>query len=134
MPQSSLSFPDDLEALIAQYTTNANTDDNLTEDRDAAISNAFFEFANAKRIQYRNVLTFDQDTKACNVHTGGIIWETSYILLEHLKQEQQRLGRCVELGAGDYDLALSTFIEHTKLIRFLPRIEAIRGDTPGEDS
>ena len=38
------------------------------------------------------------------------------------------------ISAGDYDLAQTTFVEHTTLIRFMPRIDAIGGETPMENS
>lgn len=52
-------------------------------------------------------ITIQQDVSACLQHTGGIVWETSYLLLTYLielfrqQSNQERLGtRVLELGAG----------------------------------
>jgi hypothetical protein len=95
-------------------TTSLVYQDTLEQYQDDA-STAFFELANASEIIYRvnnNAsisLKFKQDISACGQHTGGIIWETSYLLLEyllHCHSQQQRqhaqasLGRVLEVGAG----------------------------------
>jgi hypothetical protein len=45
-------------------------------------------------------MIFQQDTSACGQHTGGIIWESSYLLLQFLTTQNTKLGTTVELGAG----------------------------------
>jgi DNA-binding FadR family transcriptional regulator len=53
----------------------------------------------------------------------------TYADYEYLQKVWDYHERIIEaIVAGDYDLARTTFIEHTKLIRFMPRIEAIRGE------
>mmetsp|Transcript_11766 Transcript_11766/g.19547 ORF Transcript_11766/g.19547 Transcript_11766/m.19547 type:complete len:297 (-) Transcript_11766:208-1098(-) len=82
---------------------------------DEALSLAFFELANVPFVGYRLeasqqrkggkvdepiVVTVEQDTTACGNHTGGIVWETSYLLINYLLQKSQKLGRVLEVGAG----------------------------------
>jgi Lysine methyltransferase len=89
--------------------------DNDHNDYNEMISNVFFDLANSPEVLYRvrnnnnrsddiTYLTFKQDMGACSRHTGGIIWETSYLLLEYLIDQQNltsmKLGRTLELGAG----------------------------------
>jgi hypothetical protein len=78
---------------------------------------AFFELANVDKVGYRlephqcrgkastaklttATLTVHQDTSACGNHTGGIVWETSYLLIEYLLSQRAKLGRVLEVGAG----------------------------------
>ena len=98
----------------------AHVDDDTYNE---VISNIFFDLANASEVLYRirhlddihkidknstdQYLVFQQDMGACSRHTGGIIWETSYLLLEYLLElhrngglETPSLGRTCELGAG----------------------------------
>jgi predicted nicotinamide N-methyase len=79
-----------------------------------ALSLAFFELANVPVVGYRLaihqqrkgkkavIVTVQQDTSACGNHTGGIVWETSYLLLNYLlhKNRSTKLGRVLEVGAG----------------------------------
>lgn len=131
---SLLVFPDALEQRHGkeifqrgEFPENAEDSD---DDDDETVSQVFFELANAAQVAYRirNVplsssssasmsdisndrLLFHQDVAACSQHTGGIIWETSYLLLEYLLDRsaaatdhwpphQLILGRTLELGAG----------------------------------
>jgi predicted nicotinamide N-methyase len=83
-------------------------DDNSEEE--GGSSSLFFELANAAEIGFRLsddcdgnsvLLVFRQDGAACGKHTGGILWETSYILLHYLLQlDRCTLGRTLEVGAG----------------------------------
>lgn len=142
-----LVFPDVLESVLQKNEDGAAADDNDDDNASAdAVSELFFELANAPEICYRinnvaakeqqqqqqqdgdddkDYLVFRQDVSACGEHTGGIIWETSYLLLQYLRalyrhrddnatssnpQQQQTketspappppLGRVLELGAG----------------------------------
>lgn len=100
-----LVFPDALEQRDRSAVEGGDEDANR-------ISNVFFELANAEEISYRvrnnkkvgDLLVFQQDMSVCEKHTGGIIWETSYLLLEYLLErnatKHESLGRTLELGAG----------------------------------
>ena len=100
-----LGFPDALEQRDRSAVEGGDEDANN-------ISNVFFELANADEISYRvrnkknrgDLLVFHQDMSVCEKHTGGIIWETSYLLLEYLLErnatKNESLGRTLELGAG----------------------------------
>lgn len=111
-----LIYPDILEEGTAVVNTDNNSDD---ENESGLISHIFFELANSTEIWYRvrnqrgirkeqQYLVFEQDVNACSRHTGGIIWETSYLLLEYLTEKHLQstttnqfcLGRTLELGAG----------------------------------
>jgi Lysine methyltransferase len=102
---------------------NGNDDHNNNND-DA--SDALFELANAPELGYRvvrkrkrreeeedeeeaGVIYIHQDVSACGRHTGGIVWETCFLLLEYLsllvttdgdENSQKDLGRALEVGAG----------------------------------
>jgi predicted nicotinamide N-methyase len=80
------------------------------EDR---LSLAFFELANVPFVGYRldakrlrkkkrqaASIVVKQNAGACGQHTGGIVWETSYLLIDYLLSRQSRLGRTLEVGAG----------------------------------
>ena len=57
-----------------------------------------------ERIPELFMLRIRQDASACGKHTGGIVWETCYLLLEYLQHTKPAphttLGRCLEVGAG----------------------------------
>jgi hypothetical protein len=98
-------------------------DEGAISSNDAGhVSESLFELANASEIGYRvrrdngegredlgedgeEILIIHQDASACGRHTGGIVWETCYALLEYLSaslkgQESGVLGRVLEVGAG----------------------------------
>ena len=79
------------------------------------LSLAFFELANVHLVGYRldakqlrrnhNSITpvsiiVKQDPSACGQHTGGIVWETSYLLINYFLSQKCRLGKTLEVGAG----------------------------------
>jgi Lysine methyltransferase len=102
---------------------DGNDDHNNNNDA----SDALFELANAPELGYRvvrkinrreeeedegeaGVIYIHQDVSACGRHTGGIVWETCFLLLEYLslpvtsdggdENSQKDLGRSLEVGAG----------------------------------
>lgn len=81
---------------------SASMDDH--DDDDDKIANAFFELANAPTISYRISpsceIQIQQDVAACGQHTGGIVWETSYLLLNFLRATGHSCNRLLEVGAG----------------------------------
>lgn len=98
---------------------NTNTNDEEQEDRDGEISNIMFELANSPLVGYRvkpstqkkkkiatnsssnkstTTIVVQQDINA-KTHTGGIVWETAYLLLQYL-QTRDHLGKTLEVGAG----------------------------------
>ena len=90
------------------------------ENTDEALSLAFFELANVPMVGYRvepslvkrskkkkqkkkkraKTINIHQDISACGNHTGGIVWETSYLLINYLLTKQKKLGNVLEVGAG----------------------------------
>ena len=81
-------------------------DDDDDSDRDSAPTPATTTTATTAST---TTIVIKQDVNACGEHTGGIVWETSYLLLQylHLQQEQGKninksysLGNTLELGAG----------------------------------
>ena len=97
----------------------------LLVNDDHELSLAFFELANVPIVGYRlpskqqrkfkkastMVVTVHQDIKSCGNHTGGIVWETSYLLLNYLlnllnrndhdkNDHRRRLGNVLEVGSG----------------------------------
>jgi predicted nicotinamide N-methyase len=83
--------------------------DVLQDSGEGNPSDAFFELANVKSVQYRTLkqkgskrylLTLDQTPEVEN-STGGVIWETSYYLSLYLEHNQLPLGSHVlEVGSG----------------------------------
>lgn len=79
---------------------------------DDFLSLAFFELANVsvvgyrlsaeqcKKEKYSRTICVKQDVSACGNHTGGIVWETSYLLTCYLLQLRKDFGRVLEVGAG----------------------------------
>ena len=72
-----------------------------------ASSEMFFDLANAKAIQDGDII-ITQDINEELDHSGGIIWETSYLLFQYLvhnvdswKTLRQNKTRLLEIGAGD---------------------------------
>jgi len=109
------------------YRDFKNDNDNADDERTPDASAAFFELANAPIIAYRlpsnnndgkinnnnikstkvgsdtSFILINQDVTACGQHTGGIVWETSFLLLEYLLHHypnNHALGRTLEVGAG----------------------------------
>lgn len=85
------------------------------ESDNEELSLAFFELANVNLVGYRIVeaqmqkpssakksteIVVQQDTSACGQHTGGIVWETAYLLLNFLLSRRKKLGNVLEVGAG----------------------------------
>ena len=71
-----------------------------------ASSEMFFDLANAKAIQDGDII-ITQDINEELDHSGGIIWETSYLLLQYLlhnvdswKKLREDKTRLLEIGAG----------------------------------
>jgi hypothetical protein len=99
----------------------------------AEIANALFELANATDVSYRIdrpqdvIVRIRQDhDEACGQHTGGIVWETSYLLLNYLRQiyspedatrrSKYPCGKTVlEVGAGCGLLGIGIY--HSKLAK-----------------
>jgi hypothetical protein len=106
--------------ICFQDTLSAN-------DKDEDVSLVFFELANAPYVSYRfekhdkdnqeedssskerdvakkralnDCIVVKQDVTACGEHTGGIVWETAYLLLNFLRTKNKRLNNTLELGAG----------------------------------
>lgn len=80
---------------------------------DADVSNVFFELANAPSVCYRlqkeprapapnsGSITIQQDVSgAAETHTGGIVWETSYLLLNYLLASKEWLGTSTPLAGS----------------------------------
>lgn len=133
MESGRLIYPD---VLHERQSNDCSKDVSHDSNEQNYISNIFFELANATEIIYRvrrfaiddrnennnnQYLVFQQDMGACSRHTGGIIWETSYLLLEYLLERhqnktktfnEQRLGRTCELGAGVGFLGQCLVAEH----------------------
>ena len=80
MQKECICFQD---ALKSQIVESENDDD----EGQAAVANAFFDLANTERISYKitpnSQIVIQQDVNA-TTHTGGIVWETSYLLLNYL--------------------------------------------------
>jgi hypothetical protein len=97
----SLCFQDVLTDSL-KYQDDAYADDNNGEEN--VIANAFFDLANAPMICYRIApsceINIQQDVSACGEHTGGIVWETSYLLLDFLRATGHSCQRLLEVGAG----------------------------------
>jgi predicted nicotinamide N-methyase len=122
VPERLVLFQDALQE--AQRLQQQHDDDDF--------ANVFFELANAPLVGYRLPLDGNRDSNKAVVvkvaqdsnaqaHTGGVVWETSYLLLEYLlrqhRQPQQaaanlsspdavqntgstNYGRVLEVGAG----------------------------------
>jgi len=75
------------------------------EDGDSSYdpAEAFFELANAPLVGYRlaadKLIVVRQDNTNQS-HTGGIVWETSYLLASFLIVSSKKLGKVLEVGAG----------------------------------
>ncbi|CAJ1947649.1 unnamed protein product [Cylindrotheca closterium] len=83
---------------------HGQNDDDSEDDGQNAVATAFFELANAEAISYRISpaleIVIHQDVSACGQHTGGIVWETSYLLLNYLRATGHSCQRLLEVGAG----------------------------------
>ena len=101
MPKPS-SSPVVFQDVLAEHLQKNDE----SQSMDEAVSLAFFGWANASEIAFRiddeSQLTLHQDISACGQHTGGIVWETSVLLLNYLLATNVELKkkRVVEVGAG----------------------------------
>lgn len=101
--QEVVVFQDSAHSFLASQSNG----DSSSSEADAA--SVFFELANSPLIGYRvsndKMIVIRQDNN-CAIHTGGIVWETSYLLAEflHEKYGNERslhpLGNTLEIGAG----------------------------------
>lgn len=93
---------------------------------------AFFELANADLIGYRlssgAIVEIAQDATSCGQHTGGIVWETSYLLLEYLKAQRRPLGYLLEVGAGCGLLGQALAYEDRCTLAVLTECERVLGN------
>ena len=114
-----LIFQDAMKAFLEQDKANNNKSQEEHFDKDAEVSNTMFELANSPLVGFRIgklpgsrtkdsktssissscTIAVKQDINACNNHTGGIVWETAYLLLQYL-QTKANLGTTLEVGAG----------------------------------
>ena len=86
---------------------SANSEfENDFDPNGSASSEMFFELANAKAIQDGDVI-ISQDINEDLEHSGGIIWETSYLLYQYLvhniqdwKKSKSEKTQILEIGAG----------------------------------
>lgn len=142
--------------LIEEYVQDLP--DNDVPD-DGGVANVFFELANAPLVGYRisktkkkegssnkdtatssptvMELQIRQDVGACGNHTGGIVWETSYLLLTYLQaihetsSEKYPCGRvtvevgagCGLLGLGIYHASLARTVVLTETEEVLPNLQ-----------
>lgn len=114
-----LFFPDILEdRLSARTGLDVPTDDDVEND----VADAFFELANSPLVGYRlggNAIDPSEAVRHVVVsqnnsvqeHTGGIVWETSYLLASYLLCRHQStddsssaflppLGKVLDIGSG----------------------------------
>ncbi len=118
-------FQDVVEAVVIQGDglSHQGDEDNDNEPASQQWSEAFFELANATWVGYRlppqqpadhnssSVLVVaKQDTSNFAVaddiginggkHSGKIVWEASFLLMQYLLECRGHLGRTLEVGAG----------------------------------
>lgn len=119
-----LVFQDVMKAFLDPGKANDNETQEEDFDEDTEVSNTMFELANSPLVGFRVgklpdskdgtkaagskdlkasssscTIAVKQDINACNNHTGGIVWETAYLLLQYL-QTKENLGTTLEVGAG----------------------------------
>jgi predicted nicotinamide N-methyase len=119
----------------AIQTKDMDSDSSLEE----IAAEAFYELANSPIIGFRvgsklkREIRIMQDN-SCQVHTGGIVWETAYLLACYLelkyKSEKSSLGKVLEVGSGCgmLGLALSASklakkVVMTETTQVLPNLE-----------
>lgn len=98
---SCLMFQDVMKDLLEKASDEE-------ADQEEAVSLAMFELANSPAVGFQvetnpsspKGIVIKQDTSACGKHTGGIVWETAYLLLQFLLSTRTELGNTLEVGAG----------------------------------
>ena len=98
------------------YSLPSPPDTGADETEGEVYAAYFFDLANSSTISYsvssQAIVSVTQDPAAVDT-TGGIVWESCYLLLGYLLSSPSRcpsltsLSRCVELGAGCGLLSLS---------------------------
>lgn len=115
---------DTMTRLVYQDLLDENSED---------VSLVFFELANASEIEYRTTsaknLVLRQDVSACGQHTGGIVWETAYLLVTYLQAINKPLKRLLEVGAGCGLVSLSLsnladLVVASETYQVLPNLQA----------
>jgi hypothetical protein len=124
---------DDASVLIFQHCAQSilngitESSSNNADESDAA--SIFFELANSPLIGYQidshQTIVIRQDGN-CAIHTGGIVWETSYLLAQFLTEKygssshdiKNPLGKTLEIGAGCgmLGLILATNVLSSKVV------------------
>ena len=104
MTSSKLVLFQDYKRFLEQESSSSSSTINNNEF--LSPSEVFFELANQNTIGYqirKNIITIQQ-TNTVGTHTGGIVWETSYLLANYLvsfiQQQEKRGGRVLEVGSG----------------------------------
>jgi hypothetical protein len=90
----SLVFFELANAPYVSYRFGKHNKDNEEEDSSST------EGSVAKKQSPHDCIVVKQDVTACGEHTGGIVWETAYLLLNFLRTKNSRLKNTLELGAG----------------------------------
>jgi len=100
-----LIFQDVMKEFLDPKPPSATKDDTVY-DEDGEVTSIMFELANSPLVGYRvsasassaTTIVVRQDINV-RKHTGGIVWETAYLLLQYL-QTKEKLGKTLEVGAG----------------------------------
>jgi hypothetical protein len=100
-------FQECAQSILNPHTNNSSDVDGKTDT-----ASVFFDLANSPLVGYRiednRTIVIRQDNN-CAIHTGGIVWETSYLLAEFLAEKFGKgnnidslhpLGKTLEIGAG----------------------------------
>eukprot|EP01043_Picozoa_sp_COSAG02_P104459 COSAG02_NODE_40455_length_405_cov_1.009804_1_plen_134_part_11 len=94
MPEAELDFQEFVSQWVSKRravgAAHSQRDDDSDDDD---LQTRLFELANAPAVTYRcqggQHITVRQDRTA-KVHTGGIVWETAFLLALFLEQQQQK--------------------------------------------
>ena len=110
MPEAVLDFHEFVSSWVSRRraagAAGHQHDDEDSDDDD--LQTRLFELANAPAVTYRcrggQCITVRQDREA-KVHTGGIVWETAFLLALFLEQQQRGSAgvgarHVLEVGAG----------------------------------
>lgn len=94
------------ELLFQEFFPKCNV--SLSEKQSLETAEKFFELANSPVVTYqidskpKSIIKIRQNSN-CQTHTGGIVWETAYLLTEFLLLKykgKHSLGKLLEVGSG----------------------------------
>ena len=102
--QNNVNVNESVQKKNKKNNRSSSSDSGSDNDSDSDDSDESSSTSSNTTTTSRTIIKIKQDITACGEHTGGIVWETSYLLLQYLQHlhngKEGSMGSTLELGAG----------------------------------